>query len=257
LSRGVELVLLCELHRRVHRGICHRLLLLGDRRGWGSNWQLGKGIDVNSISSLLELISHINTLLGCNQINQLIAVFTDDNGPEVASDVVPLDSIVVLIVQNGQTRFVVELLQTLNRDSNIVVRLNWALLFSLEVIRLSDPIFSCGRPEGVGVWFIGGRDAGITGSGPEPTVDVDRLKMGPIAPFILEVAFSTTCPNAGNVIFFDDVLEHFELQGGVEGDQVHASIPAEVPSVEPVPVLKLVPGLPPGKEIIMISNFHV
>ena len=37
--------------------------------------------------------------------------------------------------------------------------------------------------------------------------------------------------------FVHDILEHLELAGRIEGDQVHAPVPTEVPPVEPVPVL--------------------
>jgi len=35
----------------------------------------------------------------------------------------------------------------------------------------------------------------------------------------------------------EDLLEHLILPRGVEADKVHASVPAEVSPVEPVPVL--------------------
>ena len=35
-----------------------------------------------------------------------------------------------------------------------------------------------------------------------------------------------------------DLLKHLELSGCVKGHEVHATIPAEIPSVEPVPVLQ-------------------
>ena len=38
----------------------------------------------------------------------------------------------------------------------------------------------------------------------------------------------------------------------LEGDQVHAPLAAKVPAIEPVPVLELVPGLPPGEEIVVL-----
>ena len=38
----------------------------------------------------------------------------------------------------------------------------------------------------------------------------------------------------------------------LEGHQVHAALSAEVPAVEPVPVLELVPGLSPGEEIVVL-----
>ena len=39
----------------------------------------------------------------------------------------------------------------------------------------------------------------------------------------------------------------------LEGDQVHASLSTEIPSIEPVPVLELVPGLSPGEEVVVLA----
>ena len=36
-----------------------------------------------------------------------------------------------------------------------------------------------------------------------------------------------------------DLSEHFELSPGVEGHEVHASVPAEVTPVKPIPVLEI------------------
>jgi hypothetical protein len=47
------------------------------------------------------------------------------------------------------------------------------------------------------------------------------------------------------------------LAGGVEADEVHAPLAAEVSAVEPVPVLKLVPGLAPGQEVVVIADLAV
>ena len=41
------------------------------------------------------------------------------------------------------------------------------------------------------------------------------------------------------------------LVRGLKGHEVHTSLPAEVPPVEPVPVLELVPWLPPGEEVVV------
>lgn len=81
--------------------------------------------------------------------------------------------------------------------------------------------------------------------------------MSSIASFVLEIAFPAASPHACYVIFLHDILEHLELAGSVERDEVHTPIPAEVAPIEPVPVLKLVPGLTPGEEIVVLSNFHV
>ena len=54
-----------------------------------------------------------------------------------------------------------------------------------------------------------------------------------------------------------DLLEHPVLAGCVEADEVHAPLAAEVPSVEPVPVLEFVPGLAPGQEVVVVADLAV
>ena len=39
----------------------------------------------------------------------------------------------------------------------------------------------------------------------------------------------------------------------LEGHEVHAALTAEVPPIEPVPVLELVPGLSPGQEVVVLA----
>ena len=43
--------------------------------------------------------------------------------PEVAGDVVPLDAVLVLVVEHGQARLVIELLQTLDGETAGVLHL--------------------------------------------------------------------------------------------------------------------------------------
>ena len=54
-----------------------------------------------------------------------------------------------------------------------------------------------------------------------------------------------------------DLLKHPELSRCLEADEVHAPLSAEVSSVEPVPVLELVPGFPPRQEVVVVAHFTV
>jgi len=81
--------------------------------------------------------------------------------------------------------------------------------------------------------------------------------VGTITSFVLEVTFPATGVDGCHIISCHDLLKHLEFPGSIEGYEVHASIPAEVPSIEPVPVLKLMPGFPPGQEVVMVANLHV
>ena len=44
---------------------------------------------------------------------------------------------------------------------------------------------------------------------------------------------------------------------GVKTDQIHASVPAEIATIKPIPVFKFVPRFPPRQEIIMAAPLHV
>jgi len=169
----------------------------------------------------------------------------------------PLDAVVVLVVQHGQAGLVVELLQTLDGDAYVVLRLDRTLLDALIVVRLRLALLSALAPVGDGIVDVGAGDSLVAGARPEPALHVDWLKVSSVTAFVLEVALSSAGPYTANVIFSHDLLEHVELAGPVEGDEVHAPVPAEVSPVEPVPVLKLVPGLAPGEEVVVLSHLHV
>ena len=48
-------------------------------RGGGELGQVGQGVDVNSVGSLLSLVSHVHPLLASDQVDQLVAVLADDH----------------------------------------------------------------------------------------------------------------------------------------------------------------------------------
>lgn len=60
-----------------------------------------------------------------------------------------------------------------------------------------------------------------------------------------------------NVIVFTsnhDLFKHFIFNRRVEADEIHASLTTEVASVEPIPVLELVPWLSPRQKVMMIAD---
>jgi len=107
------------------------------------------------------------------------------------------------------------------------------------------------------VWDIGGWDPSIAGSSPEPSVHIDRLKVGTVAALVLEVALAPRGVDRCDIVSRHNLLEHLELAGCVKGHKVHAAVPAEITSVEPVPVLKLVPRFPPAEEVVVVADLHV
>ena len=62
---------------------------------------------------------------------------------------------------------------------------------------------------------------------------------------------------AHSLTLLHDFLEHLELEGSLEADEVHAALAAKVPPVEPVPVLELVPRLAPREEVVVAAKLSV
>ena len=73
-----------------------------------------------------------------DQLDELVAVLADNDGPEVAGGVVPHDAVVVLVVEHGQAGLVVELLEALDRDPDVVGRVDGAFLLALPVVGLRN-----------------------------------------------------------------------------------------------------------------------
>ena len=117
---------------------------------------MGQRVDVDSVGSLLSLISHVHALLASDQVDQLVAVLADNHRskqdtftfhlvaaillPVVAGDVVPADAVVVFVVEHGEARLVMELLQPLDGDPDVVLGVDGPVLDSLEVVRLPLPL---------------------------------------------------------------------------------------------------------------------
>ncbi len=48
-----------------------------------------------------------------------------------------------------------------------------------------------------------------------------------------------------------------KLERRLEAHEVHTTLATKVPAVEPIPVLEFMPRLPPGQEVVMISQLPV
>ena len=59
------------------------------------------------------------------------------------------------------------------------------------------------------------------------------------------------------VTFLHNCGKELELFGRVEAHEVHAPVAAKVAAVEPVPIFKLVPRLPPRQKVIVTFPFHM
>jgi len=219
---------------------------------------VGQTVHINLVGSLLGLPGHVHSLLGGDELDELVAVLTHDDGPEVTGHVVPDHAVVVLVVEDGQTGLVVELLQALDGDADVVLGIDGSLLDSLIVIRLRFSFLSSLAPERLArSRSVSWSNPVVVSSGPEPSVDIDGREVGGVTTLVLEITFPTRGIDGGHVISLHDFGKHLELSRIIERHQIHTAVSAEVASIEPVPVLKLVPGFPPGQKIVMGTNFHV
>ena len=196
---------------------------------------MGQAVHVDLVGSLLGLPSHVHSLLGGDELDQLVAVLAHNDGPaggrirnieagraalpEVTGHVVPGHAVAVLVVQHGQAGLVVELLQALDGDADVVLGVDGALLDPLVVIRLrfslpargpvrvstfqpDSNLLSSPAPERL-AWSrpVSRSDPVVVRSGPEPAVDIDGREVGRVTTLVLEIAFSATCVDGGHVIW--------------------------------------------------------
>ena len=140
----------------------------------------------------------------------------------VAGDVVPLDAIVVDVVQQAHARLHAAVDVELG-----VVRLRY--VFSLELGLVAGEGPGLVAPAGWG--GVGGGHL-HSGPGPKPAVDVCWLQVIPVA--ALEVAEPARCPDIGQVVLLEKLSDHLLLGGSLQAHQVHAVFTADVTAVKPV-----------------------
>merc|ERR1712038_1021126 len=101
-----------------------------------------------------------------------VAILADDDGSKVTRHVVPLDTILVLVIQNRQTGLVVKLLEPLYGEPALVPDLfQPSSPQSLEVVRLWFPPLPRAAPERQPTGNVSRRQPGVAVR-PEPSVDV-------------------------------------------------------------------------------------
>ena len=135
--------------------------------------------------------------------------------------VVPDHAVVVLVVEDGQTGLVVELLQPLDGYADVVLSIDGALLYSLIVIRLrfSFPasesrlefqhsnqipanLLSSPAPERLArSRSVSWSDPVVVSSGPEPSIDIDGREVGGVTTLVLEITLPTRGIDGGHVIW--------------------------------------------------------
>jgi len=131
-----------------------------------------------------------------------------------------------------------------------------SLLYLLSVIRLSLPCSASVRPV-MELSSVSWTHLDLVG-GPEPSVDVLWEEF--VA--AVKIAFSARGPEVWN----SSVHESFDpliFLLGLEGDEVHAPLPAVVPGVEPVPLgvphprVRVLPAEPVIATIKLVNTVHL
>ena len=159
---------------------------------------------------------------GLNILQQLVRVLAHEGLGVVASDVVPLDPVVVDVVEDAHAR--------LNAAVDVelgVVGLRHIVGDELGLVAGEGP----GLVAPAGRGGVGGRHLD-SGARPEPAIDSRGLEILAVA--ALEVAEPARGPDVREVVVLDELLDELVLGGGLEADQVHAVLPADVPAVKPV-----------------------
>ena len=140
----------------------------------------------------------------------------------VAGDVMPLDPVVVDVVEDAHASLHAAVDVELG-----VVGLGHVVRDELGLVAGEGPglVAPAGR---------GGVGGGHLDAGPRPEPAVDSRGLEVLTVTTLEVAETARGPDVREVVVLDELLDELVLGGGLEADQVHAVLPADVPAVEPV-----------------------
>lgn len=147
-----------------------------------------------------------------NVVKKLIAVLANDGFLVPALHVVPLDAVLVEVVEDADAGFVATALPLLS-----VVGLGL----------LDAPGMG---PEAVAA--LGGARDADTCRGPVPAILNGRLQVSSVTAG--EVAFPSTCPDIVNIVLGDETVDPLGLGLAVDGHAVHTESPAIVPGPLPV-----------------------
>lgn len=146
-----------------------------------------------------------------HKVQQFIGVLADEGLDVMAGDVVPLDAIVIEVIQNGEATLVIALRR-------------------LAIIGLGLIVATGLRPI-ASVALRGGSNF-ATRSRPEPTVLVWWLQIGPVA--ASKVALATRGPNVAHIAAGNALLHEIILLWRLQRHGVHAVATANVACIQPV-----------------------
>jgi len=161
-----------------------------------------------------NLQDSVSFLRSEDEVEELVAVLADDRLLVSALNIVPLDAVLVEIVEHTDTALVV------------------TALLLLPVVRLGT-LQSTGLGPVAVATLARGRDPSTCGS-PVPAVDNGRLQVLPVTS--LEVALTTSCPDIRDIVPPDDAVDPVGLRLAVYRYTVHTESPAVIPGALPVPL---------------------
>lgn len=166
---------------------------------------------------IVLLLLEFETGIGSgNVLEKRWRVFADDGLCVVAANVVPLDAILVDVVEDAKAG------------------LGCLVDFKLGVVWLRFLKVTSGAPgliSPAGRFLIGASEFD-TRARPEPAIDNERLKIFSVAS--LEVAQTTARPNVRQFLLFENAEDHVVLFDSLNANGVHAVLTAQVASVEPI-----------------------
>lgn len=146
-----------------------------------------------------------------HKVQQFIGVLADEGLDVMAGDVVPLDAIVIEVIQNGEATLVIALRR-------------------LAIIGLGLIVATGLRPI-ASVALRGGSNF-ATRSRPEPAVLVWWLQIGPVA--ACKVALATRGPDVAHIAAGNALLHEIILLRRLQRHGVHAVATANVACIQPV-----------------------
>jgi len=165
-------------------------------------------------------------------LQEFVGVFANPGLDMMASNVMPLDAIVVEVVE----------------DSN--AGLVGAVLRELPVVGLgggsTTGVGPVSPPSGRGV---GGWDACV-GTRPEPAVHNMRHQIGSVTP--IEVTLPAARPDVANVAKVHLLVDEVCFLLGLQAHQILTVLSADVAGVEPVALVALGGLVDPGEEVVLV-----
>jgi len=149
---------------------------------------------------------------------KLFGVFTDPRFDVVTGNIMPYNTVIVEVVEDGNAGLIS------------------ASLAEFTVVGLGCSATTTARPStSPSLGGVGGWDS-CRGTRPEPSVDNGRLKIGTVT--AIKVALATRGPDVLDIAFLDLAVDELGLILGLETHQILTMLSADVPCIKPVPLVR-------------------